>query len=158
MTSHMAKTHASLSPFANIVLTIVWGAVAGILFFAVEPHVPLAIALVGAVLGAISGIMQHLSFKEATNGFTAASSFLDVRRVFKSTSWGNRYIWWLYLSKAVLAVLAFLLILHPLLSIILGYLAGYMSLMFVRELVTLRDTFFLQRLTSQDNSSSTYVG
>ena len=101
--------------------------------------------------------MQHLSFKEATNGFMTASSLLDVRRAFKATSWGNRYISWLYFSKFVLAVLAFLVIRQPLLGIILGYLAGYMSLMFAREVVTLRDTFYLQRLTSQDGSNSTNV-
>ena len=150
MTPQMAKTHASLSPITNILLTIVWGAIAGILFFVVEPHVPPAFAIVGAVLGAVCGVMQHLSFKEATNGFTTASSLLDVRRAFKSTSWGSRYIWWLYFSKVVLAVLAFLLIRQPLLGIIFGYLAGYMSLMFVRELVTLRDAFYLQRLISQE--------
>jgi len=154
----MAKTHASLSPAANIFLMIVWGAIAGILFFVVKPHVPLALALGGAMLGAVCGVMQHLSFKEATSGFTSASSLLDVRRAFKSTSWGSRYIWWLYLSKVVLAVFTFLLIRQPLLGLILGYLAGYMSLMFVRELVTLRDTFYLQRLISLDDSCSSHVG
>jgi hypothetical protein len=153
----MAKTHASLSPVTNIFLIIVWGTVAGTLFFVIEPHTPLALAAVGAAFGAAGGVLQHLSIREETNGFTTASSFLDVRRSFKSNSWGKRYIWWLYISKAILAISAFVLILHPLLSIVLGYLAGYMSLMFVRELVTLRDTFFLQRLTSQDNSSSNHV-
>ena len=98
--------------------------------------------------------MQHLSFKEATNKFTDACTLLDVRHAFKSTPWGSRYIRWLYLSKLILAVAAYILIRQPLLGIVLGYLAGYMSLMFVRELVTLRDTFYLQRLTSQDGSSS----
>jgi len=154
----MAKTHASLSPDTNIVLTIVWGAIAAYLVFVFDPHVPLVIAVVGAVLGAVGGIMQHLSFKEATNGFTTASSLLDVRRAFKATSWGSRYISWLYFSKFVLAVLAFLFIRQPLLGIVLGYLAGYLSLMFAREVVTLRDTFDLKRLTSQDDSSSTNIG
>jgi uncharacterized membrane protein YraQ (UPF0718 family) len=154
----MAKTHTSLSPATNIVLTIVWGAIAAYLVFVFDPHVPLIIAVVGAMLGAVGGVMQHLSFKEATNGFTNSSSLLDVRRAFKATSWGSRYISWLYFSKFVLAVLAFLVIRQSLLEIILGYLAGYMSLMFAREVVTLRDTFYLKRLTSQDDSSSTNVG
>jgi hypothetical protein len=154
----MAKTHASLSPITNILLIIVWGCGAAILFFVLVPPVPIALGLIGAVLGAICGVMQHLSFKAAANGFTAASSLLDVRRAFKSTAWGSRYIVGLYLSKGVLAVLAVTLIGHSVLGIALGYFAGYLSLMFVRELVTLRDTFYLQRLTSQSVSSSTNIG
>ena len=153
----LTKPHASLSPTTNILLTIVWGAVAVILLFVVEPHVPLAIGLVGAGLGAAGGVMQHLSFAQATAEFGVAASLLDVRRALKATTWGSRFITWLYFSKAVLAVLAFLLIRQPFLSVVLGYLAGYMSLMFVRELVTLRDTFHLQRISSQHPGDSTTV-
>ena len=153
----MAKPHATLSPSTNLLLIVVWGAVAVILLFVVEPHVPLAIGLVGAGLGAVGGIMQHLSFTQAASEFGAAASLLDVRRALKATKWGSRFIVWLYFSKAVLAILAFLLIRQPFLSIVLGYLAGYMSLMFVRELVTLRDTFHLQRLSSQYVAGSTPV-
>src|SRR5437870_12666039 len=116
----MAKTHASLSPTTNILLTIAWGAVAAILLFVIEPHVPLTIGLVGALLGAAGGVMQHLSFAQATSGFSAASTLLDVRRALKATTWGSRYISWLYFSKVVLAVLAFFLIRQPLLGIVFG--------------------------------------
>jgi len=91
--------------------------------------------------------MQHLSFAQATNNFSAASSFLDVRRAFKATTWGERYIRFLYFSKFALIALAFVIIRQPLLRVVLGYLAGYFSLMFVREIVTLRDAFFLHRLS-----------
>ena len=110
MMRHMAKTHTSLSPVTNILLTIVWGAIVASLFFVIEPHVPLTIGFIGVALGAVCGVMQHLSFQQATNGFVAASSLLNVRRAFKSTSWGSRYIWWLYFSKVVLALLVFLLL------------------------------------------------
>jgi hypothetical protein len=153
----MAKSNASLSPTTNILLIIVWGLLAAYLVFVAEPHVPVIFALVGAALGASGGVMQHLSIKEASNGFTNASSLLDVRRAFKTTSWGRRYIWWLYLSKLVLALLAFLAIRHPLLAIILGYGAGYFSLMLSREIVTLRDTFYLKRLSMQEGSASSRV-
>jgi len=131
-----------------------WGAIAAYLVFGFEPHVPLVVAVVGGLLGVAGGIMQHLSIKEATNGFTSALSMLDVRQAFKSTLWGSRYISLLYFSKFALAVLAFLVIRHPLLEIVLGYLAGYMSLMFLREIVTLRDTFYLQGLASRPDSGS----
>ncbi len=153
----MTETHASLSPTTNILLAIVWGAVAFILLFVVEPHVPLNIGLFGALLGGAGGVMQHLSIAQATSGFSAASSLLDVRRALKSTSWGSRYISFLYFSKVALAVLAFLLIRRPFLSIVFAYLTEYMSFMFVRELITLRDTFHLQRISSQKIPNSTNV-
>jgi tetrahydromethanopterin S-methyltransferase subunit E len=141
----MANKHLSLSPTTNILLTIVWGTIAAILFFGIEPCVSLTIGLVGAVLGAVSGLMQHLSINQAKNSFNAASSFSDVRNAFKQTLWGRRYIAWLYFSKVVLAIFAFFFIQKSLLGIAFGYLGGYMSLMFVRELITLRDTFLLMK-------------
>ena len=95
--------------------------------------------------------MQHLSFTQASASFAAASSLIDVRRVLKATCWGSRYIYWLYFSKIVLVALAFWLVRSPLLNVIVGYLTGYAALMFVRELVTLRDTFSL-------NHFDTYLG
>ena len=153
----MAKPHTTLSPTINLLLIAVWGAVALVLLFVIEPNVPLAIALVGAGLGAVGGIMQHLSFTQAASEFRSAASLLDVRRALKATTWGSCFIAWLYFSKAVLVILAFLLIHQPFLRVVLGYLAGYISLMFVRELVTLRDTFHLQRLSSQHVADSTPV-
>lgn len=150
----MAKTHSSLSPTANIFAIMAWGTVAVILFLLIEPTIPLAIGIAGMFLGAVGGVMQHLSFRQATDAFAHTSSLLDVRKAFTSTSWGSRYISWLYLSKIVLAIIAFFLIRHDLIHILLGYLAGYMSLMFARELVTLRDTFYLQRLTDKSGDHS----
>jgi len=149
----MAKPHSSLSPTTNILLTFAWAAVAALFLFVIEPHSPIILA----VIGAVGGVMQHLSFKEATKGFSAASSLMEVRRAFKATQWGSRYIRFLYFSKFVLIALSFLHIRQPLLSVIFGYLAGYFTLMFVREIVTLRDTFFLQRLSANAPNSEPNV-
>ncbi len=90
--------------------------------------------------------MQHLSFTQATKGFSAATTLLDVRSAFKATAWGTRYIRFLYFSKFVLIALAFVIVRQPVLAVIFAYMAGYFSLMFVREVVTLRDAFALHRL------------
>ena len=140
-----------LPPAQHIFLTIVLGVIASILFFVIEPHVPPAIGLVGGVLGTVCGIMQHLCFTQAPDKFSKTSSFLavlDVRRAFKSTSWGRRYIWLINFSGVVLFVMAFFLIRQPLLDVFWGCLAGLMSLGFMRELITLRDSFSRQRLSS----------
>jgi len=143
----MSKPHSSLSPITNILLIIIWAAMVASLLFVVEPHAPVMLAAVGGVLGAIGGVMQHLSITQATKGFSAASTLLEVRSALKTTTWGARYIRFLYFSKFVLIVLAFVLVGQPSLGVIFDYLAGYFSLMFVREIVTLRDTFLLHRLT-----------
>jgi hypothetical protein len=142
----MSKPHSSLSPTSNILLLLAWAAVAAVFLFVVEPHAPIILAGVGASLGAIAGVMQHFSFAQARKSFSAASTFLEVRSAFKATTWGTRYIRFLYFSKFVLIALAFVLDRKPILAVVFGYIAAYFSLMFVRELVTLRDTFAPHRL------------
>jgi hypothetical protein len=144
----MSKPHASLSPRTNALLIFAWAAAAAAFFFVLEPHAPLWLAPVGAALGAIGGVMQHLSLRQASAGFTGASSLLEVRAALKATAWGSRYIRFLYFCKILLAVLAFALVRQPLLAVVFAYLAAYFSLMFVREMVTFRDTIFLHRLST----------
>ena len=151
----MSKTHSTLSPITNILLIVAWGAAAIIFLVVIEPHIPIALAVAGAVLGAVGGVMQHLSFTQASAGFAAASSLMDVRRALTATTWGRRYIYWLYFSKIVLVALAFWLVRSPILSVVFGYLTGYAALMFVRDLITLRDTFVLSHLGMHDTSSDT---
>jgi hypothetical protein len=118
----MSKPHASLSITTNLLLIPAWAAVAALFLFVVQPHAPLSIALAGAVLGILGGIMQHLSFVQASAGFTAATTLMEVRRAFTATTWGRRYIRFLYASKFILVALAFLLIRQPLLAIIFAYI------------------------------------
>jgi hypothetical protein len=150
----MSKAHSTLSPKTNIRFILAWGATAVIFLFVVEPHVPVAFVVLGAALGAVGGVMQHLSFTQASASFAAASSLIDVRRALTATTWGTRYIYWLYFTKIVLAALAFWLVRSPLLNVVFAYLAGYAALMFVRELVTLRDTFVLSHLDTHATSDT----
>lgn len=94
--------------------------------------------------------MQHLSISQAAGNFTGTTSLLDVRRAFKSTPWGSRYIKFLYVCKTLLVVLAVALCGPLSVQTAFGYLAAYFSLMFVREMVTLRDTLALARLPTSE--------
>ena len=143
----MPKPHASLSPRTNILLIFVWAGVAVAFFFVIEPHTPITLGIIGGSLGAIGGFMQHLSLRQASAGFTTASSLLEVRSALKSTTWVSRYIRFLYFTKLLLVIVAFVFIRQPLLGVLFGYLAAYFAMMFVREIVTVRDTFFLHRLS-----------
>jgi hypothetical protein len=115
-------------------------------FLVIQPRLPITLGLVGGLLGALAGTMQHLSISQDPSRFMAASSLMGVRRALTSTAWGRKYIAWLYFCKAVLLLIAFLLIKESLYRVLLGYLAAYLSLMLVRDAVTLKDTYVLHRL------------
>ncbi len=147
----VAKNHATLSPRTNVLLLFVWAMGVVVAFLIVQPRLPVALGVVGGLLGAVAGTMQHLSIGQDPSRFQAASSLMGVRRALTSTAWGRKYIAWLYFCKVVLLLIAFLLIREPLYRVVLGYLAAYFSLMLVRDAATLKDTYVLHRL---GNSSS----
>ena len=140
------KTHATLLPRTNLRLLFVWALAVIFAFLIVQPHLPYALGLVGGLLGALAGVMQHLSIMQDPPRFMTASSLMGVRRALTSTAWGRRYIVWLYFCKIVLLLIAFLLIRAPLYRVALGYLAAHFSLMLVRDAVTMRDIYALHRL------------
>ena len=148
----VAKSHATLSPRTNLLLLCVWAMGSVFAFVIVEPRIPVTLGLVGGLMGALAGTLQHLSFSQDPSRFMAASSLMGVRRALSSTAWGRKYIAWLYFCQALLPLLAFLLIREPLYRVAVGWLAAYFSLMLVRDAVTLRDTYRLQKPGS---SSST---
>jgi hypothetical protein len=149
----MSLTHASLRPTYNLLFIILWAVASVFFLFIVTPHAPIMLAIVGGGFGAVAGLMQHMGFTQATDRFDTASSLLEVRRALKATPWGSRYISWLYFCKLALIVIAFVLIRGPLLQVITGYLGGYLPLMFVRDLVTLRDTIVLDRISKSGQPS-----
>ena len=147
------KTHTSLSPRTNMLLICVWALVVVSGFVIVQPRLPFTVAIAGGLCGALAGAMQHLSIRQDPPGFVAASSLMGVRRALTSTVWGRRYIAWLYFSKVALILVAFVLLKSSLYRVLLGYLSAYCSLMLVREVVTLKDTFDVYAL--RNNPSST---
>jgi hypothetical protein len=78
----------------------------------------------------------------ADGDFLGAQSMLEVRRAFKATKWGRRYLYCLWLSLLLIVGLGVWLGPNPVLNV--G--AGYLAFMFVRELITLGRTFELHRL------------
>jgi hypothetical protein len=133
----------------NLLLIGIWAMVIVSGFWSFRPRLPFALAIAGGVLGALAGVMQHLSISRDPNGFVGASSLMGVRRAFTSTQWGRRHIAWLYFSKVALGLIAFLLIKSPLYQVFHGYLVAYFSLMLARDIITLKDLFALQSLQKQ---------
>lgn len=127
-----------------MLLVCIWAALTAFAFLVPSPHLPFGLGIVGGLLGAAAGIFQHLSIKQNPAGFLSASSLMEVRRGLTSNHWGRTYIACIYLSKVVLAVLAYALIRTPLYRVVLGYAVAYVSFMLVRDILTLKDTFDLR--------------
>ncbi len=143
MHKKMTKLHSTLRPSTNIILTILWGAVCLILFFSSSPR-PVILLLSGIIIGAVCGVLQLLSFNEARESFLDASTMIEVRNKLKATTWGRRYIYFLWGGNVLLVIIA--LKLTPNLHSIL---VGYFALMFTRELITLKPSFELDKLKNK---------
>ena len=131
-----------------------WAIVIACDFLIILPPLPFALAIAGGLCGVLAGIMQHLSIRHDPRAFLAATSLMGVRRALTNTVWGRRYIVWLYFSKFALIVIALLLCRKSLLQVLFGYLTAYLSLMLVRDIITLRDTFILHRLSNTASTAS----
>jgi hypothetical protein len=86
--------------------------------------------------------MQLLAFKEGKENFLKAQTALEVRAKLKETKWGRRYLYFLWASISVLALLSISSSPTPL----LGFLAAYFGMMFIREVVTLKPALDLRKL------------
>jgi hypothetical protein len=71
---------------------------------------------------------------------------MDVRRVLSSSRFGRLYLYAFWVSMVVLFALAFYLLRS---RAFVGLLAGYSAFAFTRELLTLRGTFELRRLSTE---------
>jgi hypothetical protein len=137
--------HTSLQPKTNIKLLVVWSVVALGVTFVASPTPWLLLSL-GAVLGACAGAIQLRAIRKESASFLAAQSMTEVRRALSSSRSGRLYLYALSASSVVLLVLAFFL---PRDRALVGLLAGYSAFAFTRELLRLRATFELHRLSTE---------
>ena len=136
----MTKPHISLRPSTNIILIIVWAALAIISISKFNPW-PFPIIVAGTIFGVLGGIMQLLSMNEGRVKFLNALTLLDIRALLKSSKWGKRYIYFLWSTSIGIFVLS-LSTKQPLWALF----AGYFSMSFFRDLITLKSTYELTKL------------
>jgi type IV secretory pathway VirB6-like protein len=142
----MAEIHSTLKTSTNTVMIFLWGALAGIFAYLSAPH-SLLIITIGAILGAIGGTMQYYAFAESKEKFLDTSSMLEIRKKLKETKWGKRYIPFLWAGNLLLVIVV--IVLHRG-NMPLEIMAGYFSLMFIREIITLKPTIELGELSKQN--------
>ncbi|MDD3814366.1 MAG: hypothetical protein PHZ02_06935 [Desulfocapsaceae bacterium] len=136
----MTIPHTTLRPITNIILIFLWFILGAICFKGSgEPYILL---ILGLGFGTFAGIMQLLAFKEAKSEFLHPNTMMEVREVLKKTSWGKKYIYFLWSANIILVAIALYLPKSSMYTI----LVGYFSLMFIRELITLKATYELADL------------
>ena len=138
--------HRSLRPKTSMMLLAAWGAVC--LIVAINPGGGDAMFfMVGAGLGLCGGIIQLAALRQASASLVKAQTMMDVRRALSSSRFGRLYLYMFWASMLLLIVL--LAVRSLLGQVLLNWLAGYASFCFVRELLTLRGAFELERLSSE---------
>lgn len=137
--------HTSLQPKTNMKLLALWGIVAGVVAFRASPTPWLFLGL-GAALGFCAGIIQLRALRESSASLLTTQTLMDVRRVLSASRSGRIYIYAFWVSQALLLVLAFYLLRG---RAFVGLLAGYSAFAFTREMLTLRFTFELRRISTE---------
>ena len=122
--------HPSLTPTGNVLLAVLWAIVAAVLVFIFPEFMP--VAVVGLLFGVVAGVLQGRALDTHPEAFAEAADTRHVRNAFLSTRSGKAAIVVQWCSVAV--ILAMSLIFSRQRYFICA-IAGYVSFMFVRELV-----------------------
>ena len=146
----MKKVHFTLKPSTNIIMILLWGILAVCATFTSRPY-SYPVVFVGLIFGVLAGLMQSLAFAESKGAFLNTRTMIDVRNKLKKTKWGKRYIPFLWIGNISLVAVALLIGKG---NLLLEIMAGYLSLMFVRELITLKPTFELAELSKKNPEQS----
>lgn len=135
--------HTSLQPKTNMKLLAVWGVVAVVVAFVASPT-PWLFLGVGGPLGFCAGIIQLRALRESFASWLTTRTTMEVRRVLSSSCSGRLYLYAFWDSMAVRLGLAFCLLRG---RAFVGLLAGSSAFAFTWELLTLRGTFELHKLS-----------
>jgi hypothetical protein len=125
------RSFSSFAGRANRVLIAVWGGVAALCLMRLHPS-PVPLSAFGAATGLVTGLLQRRSLHSSPDVFAEATSAIQVRRAFKTNRAGRAAIALTWIAAALL----FLGALAQSGNVPLAFVAGYVSFMFMRELIS----------------------
>jgi hypothetical protein len=137
--SRSSDVNPLLKGKTNIFIVAMWGSVVAALWFVFRPF-PWSLLIAGACCGALGGYMQLQSVAQSRGVFLASGSVFGVERALTSTTRGKLYLVFLLLCVACFFVAADVLYRRTLAGAV-----AYFAMGFVRECVTLRMSFSLER-------------
>lgn len=143
----MSKLHPLLRGWANVLIVALWGlAVVAAMVLAPRP-LPFGLLIVGACCGAWGGYMQLRSIGQSKKAYLDSGSALGVERALKATTWGKLYLIYLWLCIAGFFLAGYLFYGNLLVGAV-----PYFGMAFVRECVTLRASFALEKEARHDGT------
>jgi len=140
--------HPSLKPKTNIRLIVVWALIA-VSVAVISSPIPWLFLGLGVVLGTCADFIQLLALCESSRSLLVSETAMDVRRALSSSRWGRRYLYTLWFCVVLLFLLAFYFLRS---RAVVGLFASYSAFAFMRELLTLRGTFELERLSTEQSA------
>ena len=99
------KLHVSLRWPMSVLLILIWSALA---LFTVNVSAGRAFTLIAPamIVGAVAGAMQAAGLRAAPDTFRRARSAMDVRRAFRGTAWGERYLMLFWAAQTLFLIVA----------------------------------------------------
>ena len=143
----MSNAHSSLDFWSNVKILIIWGLFILVLVF-INNFTGISLLIWGLLLGSIGGVMQYLGFLENRKSFHEAKTMKEVRNKLKNTKWGKAYLYYLWIANLTLVIIAFIIRNNPFIDVLIGYF----SLMFARELITLKPSYELSNNDKEKKS------
>ena len=137
--------HTSLTTRTNVILSILWFAIAAAISILSSESMWAPIA-VGAYLGILAGALQLRALRESAATLVLATSALEVRRALRTSRTGRWYIYVLWLSVLTIIVFATWAF-RGRVGGPSGMIAGAAAFAFVRELISLPGVAALEKIS-----------
>ena len=136
--------HASLKTKTNVRLLAAW-AIALILVVAISTPATWGTVALGGALGLIGGTLQLNAMRVSAVQLIAATTLMEVRRGFSSSTFGRAYLF-LFWATQITLLIASVLIYRS--RVFVAVVAGYLAFAVIRELVSILGTRQLERRAS----------
>jgi hypothetical protein len=137
--------HTSLQPTTNMRFLVLWCAISVVASLVASPTPWLAL-VAGCVQGIFAGFLQLYALRETPALFLKTRRLMDVTDALNSSRYG-RFYYYVFYSQVALQLILSLFPFRERALVTLSLLAGYSAFSFMRDLVSLRGTFELQRLS-----------
>jgi hypothetical protein len=133
--------HQSLRPATNLLMIVVTAGVVIVALLLSDPSKGLPLIGLGGLFGTLIGALQLRAMSAKEELFLAADSALAVRRALMASKSGRAAVYTLWGAAVLLATLA----IGRKNGSPMDIVAGYAALVLLRELVSLKGCFALQR-------------
>lgn len=136
--------HKSLQPASSLIALAVSATLMLIFAFGVSHPKKVLLLTVGGGLGAVAGVLQLRALGTHRDRFLSAKTALEVRQAMTASKAGLGAVYLIWINGALLLFIALSQTEAPL----AGAVGGFAMFIFIREAISLRGCYDLQRSTT----------